>query len=245
MDKANILTRIKELFTSQEDYKFMDYKTMDGRILRCDGEGLDVGSKITEITADGEIPLEDGEYTLEDGMVLTIVGGIVDRMKESDESISEEDMKIEQDMTEVSTQEFSETTLLDGTKVRIDGDLAVGNKVEVEIDGEWRQAPEGQHNLADGRVIYVDADGMINEIQTPDTKKVDEVGMEEVFSSLELLLEKINTLTNELTSVKEENESLKSRVDMFAKAPSVEPINQSITLKNTTKEDKLKFFGNR
>jgi hypothetical protein len=245
MDKANILTRIKELFSTQEDYKFMDYKTMDGRILRCESDGLDVGSKITEITQDGEVPVEDGEYTLEDGMVLTIAGGMVDRMTESEDSIGEEDMKVEEVMNEVSTQEFSETTLLDGTKVRIDGDLAVGNKVEVEIDGEYVKAPEGQHNLADGRVIYVDADGMINEIQTPDTKKVDEVGMEEVFSSLELLLEKINSLTNELTSVKNENESLKSRIDMFAKAPSAEPINQKINLIKNSKEDKLKFFANR
>jgi len=242
MDKGKILTRIKELFTSQEGYTFMDYKTMDGRIMRC-ADSLDVGSDVTEITENGEVPLTDGDYSLEDGMVISVESGKVSSIKESEGSIEEEDMKVEEVME--STQEFAETTLLDGTKVRVDGDLAVGNRVEVEIDGEYVKAPEGQHNLSDGRVIYVDADGMINEIQTPDTKKVDEVGMEEVFGSLQLLLDKIDTLTNELTSVKEENESLKSRVDMFAKAPSTEPINQKINLTKNTKEDKLKFFSNR
>jgi len=242
MDKGKILTRIKELFTSQEEYKFMDYKTMDGRIIRC-ADSLYVGSDVTEITENGEVPLSDGDYSLEDGMVISVVSGKVSSIEESQYSIDGEDMKVEEVME--STQEFAETTLLDGTKVRVDGDLAVGNKVEVEIDGEYVKAPEGQHNLSDGRVIYVDADGMINEIQTPDTKKVDEVGMEEVFGSLQLLLDKIDTLTNELTSVKEENESLKSRVDMFAKAPSAEPINQKISLTKSTNEDKLKFFANR
>lgn len=247
MDKKNILTKIKELFSSVEDYAFADYKTADGRIIRCTDDSLDVGSGVVEITEDGEVPLESGEYILEDGMILYVEEGKVSEIKESEEAIDQEVMTEGEEMgTEEVKMEDLETELLDGTKVRVvGGELAVGAKVEVEKDGAYVQAPEGQHNLADGRVIYVDADGLINEIQTPDTKKEDEVGMSEVFSSLELLVNKIEELTSKVESLTNENTELKTRVDKFAAAPSTEPIKKTVELKKSDKDDLLKFFAKR
>lgn len=240
MDKKGILLKIKELFTEKTETKMgMDYRTLDGRIIRCYGEGLEIGDDVKEITPDGEMDLIDGEYTLEDGMTLTIADGkIMEAAEINAEDGTEDDGE--------SFAEYLETTLMDGTKVRVVGnELVIGAKVEVETPDGYVPAPEGQHNLADDRVIYVDADGVINEIQTPETKKEDEVGMEELFSSIELLVNEIQSMKSLIESVKLENKELKTRFNKFAEEPSEEPIKKTIDLKSNNKEDKLKFFAKR
>lgn len=241
MDKKGILLKIKELFTEKTETKMaMDYRTLDGRIIRCYGEGLEIGDDVKEITPDGEMDLIDGEYTLEDGMTLTVADGKIMEAAEINAEDGEDDGDGE------SFAEYLETTLMDGTKVRVEGnELVIGAKVEVETPDGYVPAPEGQHNLADDRVIYVDADGIINEIQTPDTKKEDEVGMEELFSSIELLVNEIQSMKSLIESVKSENKELKTRFNKFAEEPSEEPIKKTIDLKSNNKEDKLKFFAKR
>jgi hypothetical protein len=241
MDKKGILLKIKELFTEKTETKMaMDYRTLDGRIIRCYGEGLEIGDDVKEITPDGEMDLIDGEYTLEDGMTLTVADGKIMEAAEINAEDGEDDGDGE------SFAEYLETTLMDGTKVRVEGnELVIGAKVEVETPDGYVPAPEGQHNLADDRVIYVDADGIINEIQTPETKKEDEVGMEELFSSIELLVNEIQSMKSLIESVKSENKELKTRFNKFAEEPSEEPIKKTIDLKSNNKEDKLKFFAKR
>jgi hypothetical protein len=241
MDKKGILLKIKELFTEQTETKMgYDYRTLDGRIIRCYGTGLEIGDDVKEITPEGEMDLIDGEYTLDSGMTLNVADG---KIMEVSETAADD----QEDIAEgESFADYMETTLMDGTKVRVEGtELVVGAKVEVETPDGWVPAPEGQHNLADDRVIYVDAEGKINEIQTPDTKKVDEVGMEEVFSSMETLVNEIQNMKSLIESVKAENEELKTRFNKFAEEPSVEPIKKTIDLKSNNKEDKLKFFSKR
>lgn len=241
MDKKGILLKIKELFTEQTDTKMAyDYRTLDGRIIRCYGEGLEIGDEVKEITPEGEMDLIDGEYTLDGGMTLTVADGKVMEVSETASENEEEETEGE------SFAEYLETTLMDGTKVRVEGgELVVGAKVEVETPDGWVPAPEGQHNLADDRVIYVDAEGKINEIQTPDTKKEDEVGMEQLFSSIESLVKEVKGMRSIVEGLKVENEELKTRFNKFAEEPSAEPIKKTIDLKSNNKEDKLKFFSKR
>lgn len=245
MDKKGILTKIKELFSNTEESFAGDYKTQDGRIIRCYGEGLDVGAEVKEITAEGEMDIEDGDYILEDGVTLTVASGKITSVGEMVGDVEEEmgDMLPEE---EKDMMKDLETELMDGTKVRVlGGELVVGAKVEAEIDGKYVNAPEGQHNLADGRVIYVDADGLINEIQTPDTKKEDETGMEEVFSAISTLVDEVKSLRGELNSFKKENEALKTRVNKFAAEPSAEPLPTKVEFKSKSKSDILAFMSKR
>jgi hypothetical protein len=249
MNKKGILTKIKELF-AQEKMEG-DYKTQDGRIIRCYGEGLDVGEMVKEITADGEVDLPNGDYELEDGLILNVVDGKITNITEQTEaeeidvddvedSISMED----KDMVEKDKMGDLETTLMDGTKVRvIGGELAVGAKVEVEVDGTYVNAPAGQHNLADGRVIYVDAEGLINEIETPTTKREDEEGMAEVFTALTSLVDEVKKLRNEVKLVKKENTELKNNFSKFSKSPSEEPTKHEVKFSKQDKDAKLKFFA--
>jgi len=249
MNKASILGKIKELF-SAEEYSFADYKTADGRIIRCKSDSLDVGSELVEITADGEVPLTDGEYTLEDGLVLEVEGSKVIEMKSSEESISEEDMgyKNKEEEMEDEYKNQIDTKLVDGTEIRIlsKGEaVSVGDRVLVKDGEEYKTAPEGKHEVEGGLVVYTDAEGNINEIETKETEERDDTKLNEVFSSLEILMNELKSLKDELISVKNENEELKASVNKFAKAPSTEPLKQTVDLRKTTKEDKLKFFGNR
>lgn len=88
LEKAKIvLSEIENKLTDQkpvedekpvEEVKFMDAKTSDGQIIRCDMADFVVGAKVQIINEDGttsDIP--DGDYTLEDGRTLTIQGSVV------------------------------------------------------------------------------------------------------------------------------------------------------------------------
>jgi len=165
-DKSKIIGEIKDLLFGKKEVelKFIDAKSGED-ILRVEGEDFAEEMKVLLVTPEGLIPVKDGIYKLEDGRELEVLASKISKINMADEAeVNAED----------EVMDMAETTLMDGTKVKVDGDVKVGNKVEVEVNGEFVKAPEGQHNLADGRVIYVDADGLINEIETPDTKVVDE-----------------------------------------------------------------------
>ena len=66
-----------------------------------------------------------------------------------------------------TSMEFAEATLMDGTVISYDGDLAVGTAVFIVADGEQIPAPEGTHALGgelEGVSIVTDAEGIIVEI---------------------------------------------------------------------------------
>lgn len=66
-----------------------------------------------------------------------------------------------------TSMEFAEATLMDGTVISYDGDLAVGTAVFVVADEEQIPAPEGTHALGgelEGVSIVTDAEGVIVEI---------------------------------------------------------------------------------
>jgi hypothetical protein len=161
--------------------------------------------------------------------------------EETDEEMTE--TKMEKDKEE--KMKDLETTLLDGTKVRvIGGELQVGSKVEVEVEGKYVNAPEGQHNLADGRVIYVDAEGLINEIETPDTKKNEEENqMKEMYEALGKVVEEMKKLKMEISKVKKENTEMKNKFNAFSKAPSEEPTKHEPKFSSLQRDEKLKFFA--
>ena len=70
---------------------------------------------------------------------------------------------------------FAEYTLQDGTRISVEGELAVGSSVYVILeDGSLEQAPEGEHTIEDGTTIFVDAEGIINEVRSAETTAVAE-----------------------------------------------------------------------
>ena len=94
-----------------------------------------------------------------------------------------------------TSMEFAEATLMDGTVISYDGDLAVGTAVFVVADGEQIPAPEGTHALGgelEGVSIVTDAEGIIVEIiderapaeEAPAEEVVEEAASEVVEQSM-------------------------------------------------------------
>lgn len=141
--------------------------------------------------------------------------------------------------------------LTDGTEVKVlsKGDaISVGDMVLVKSGEEFVKAPEGQHMLEGGLVVYVDAEGYINELETEQTDANAETDMEELFGMIEKMADMVINLKNEIVGLKRVNQSLEERFDKFSKEPiseSFEEQNKPKINKTSTKEDKLNFFSNR
>jgi hypothetical protein len=230
-DKKSILSEIKNiLFGNVEDKKFKEAKSGDF-ILRVEGEDFAEGMDISLVTEEGLIPVEDGTYPLEDGRELVVAAGKIDKIEGE---VKEEE---EEEAPEIEV-ELAETELLDGTKVKVEGDVAVGSKVMVEKDGEYVKAPEGQHNLADGRVIYVDAEGLINEVETPDTKKEEELeAVVEAPAYVDETAGMTSSVTQEMFGDME-----KRMADMEEKIKEMEAVTKEMAKYAKSVEDKMEGF---
>lgn len=261
MDKKGVLLKIKELFTTAEKMEAQDYKTQDGRILRVMG-GLDVGTEVKELDSEGESDIEDGNYILEDGVVLMIHGGKIAEVTEiaNNEEEDEEEMgKMKDKMGDYGDKKEEEekdkmadynkeidTKLVDGTEIRIltKGDaVSVGDMVLVKVGEGYKEAPEGKHEVEGGLVVYTDAEGNINEIETKQTEEKDEEGMAEVFSAINTLVEEVKKLRGELKVIQTENEELKNKFSKFSKEPSTTPTKHEVKFNKLNKDEKLKFFA--
>lgn len=262
MDKKNILRKIKELFNKEVETEMANVMRIDGVAIYYEGTELVEGE--TKLFLDEEMtkPAPDGEHELEGGLIVNLKDGILLSVKEKMEEKEDEDddQGGEEDMgygygdkdKDKDMMEDLDTELMDGTKVRVSGGvLSVGKMVLVEKDGEYVKAPEGQHNLKDGRVIYVDEDGLINEIETSDTKKEEE-DMSELFNSISKLVDEVKSMkgnlsiTNKLLDkMKKENYELKEKFSKFSKEPSTQPTKHEVKFSKMDKDTKLKFFANQ
>lgn len=173
MDKKTILSEIKKLITFSTE-KFLDAKSVDGTIIRVEGDKFNVGLPLLVVTPDGLVPSKPGEIMLEDGTKIIVDEAGVITAVENPTEATPSDAPLE-----ASAENFADAKTLDGMNVKVEGDVAIGGKMTIEKDGEFVPAPEGQYNLDNGLVVYVDADGLINEIETPDTDKTTEEDMAE------------------------------------------------------------------
>lgn len=122
------------------------------------------------------------------------------------------------EVEETVEQKFEEATLVDGTIVKWEGELAEGVALVVVMPEGEVAAPDGIHELSDGTVVET-AGGLVVNIEAIDAQKEDEKD-EEMYDN-EFTSEMVNELiekavakyaeafTASLDLVKSENESLK------------------------------------
>lgn len=165
---------------------------------------------------------------------------------------------------------FSEATLLDGTVIQYDGELAVGTPVFV-MDADMNAIPasEGTYDLAgdmEGVQIVVDADGIITEVidareeapaDAPEDAPVEEAmsaeKVEEIISaklgafstSIEKIAEMMSAIVQENESFKSEIETLKNEFTAFKGTPT-DATNEKnkFSRQNTTLTARQKFLLN-
>lgn len=166
---------------------------------------------------------------------------------------------------------FSEATLLDGTAIQYEGELAVGTPVFVmDTDMNAIPASEGTYDLAgdmEGVQIVVDADGIITEVidarqelsdDTPEDAAPKEEAMsaekvEEIISaklgafstSIEKIAEMMSAIVEENESFKSEIETLKNEFTAFKGTPA-DATNEKnkFSRQNTTLTARQKFLLN-
>jgi hypothetical protein len=133
----------------------------------------------------------------------------------------------EEDKVEVK---MDEAKLSDGvTIVKWEGDLAMGSPLYVISEEGVTPAPDGTHELEDGRVI-VSQDGLITEVKTKEEEAEDEGETEieienfakvEDVKSIEVRLEAIEadstakTLVAKFEALKAENDTLKTSLKLM------------------------------
>ena len=158
--------------------------------------------------------------------------------------------------TEVVTREkMAEATLVDGTVVYTDGELAVGATLLIRTeDGvESPYAPEGIHETTDGQLIGVGPNGEIMDISdvagvTEDVvveamdevavvAEVPEVAVEPTAALLEGIAELIAPFTEEIATLTEEVIALKARFAVVAGEPAAKPIRNSFSENKQMKDE--------
>jgi hypothetical protein len=128
--------------------------------------------------------------------------------------------KINKNQENMKKLKFANYVLVDGTKILVEGELTTGSPVFIVTDAGAEQAAEGQYTLEDGTIIYVDAEGLINEIETAETevveeedmKKDEEIKVEKYQVTPEEIMVVVNPVLDEMRMIIAE---LQSRIDVL------------------------------
>lgn len=84
-----------------------------------------------------------------------------------------------EETTETVKEKFEDVVLADGTVGQVEPEVVVGAAVVVDMDGELLPAPDGKHELSDGRVISTEG-GVIVEVEEAEEEAEPEVEAESV-----------------------------------------------------------------
>lgn len=108
----------------------------------------------------------------------------------------------------------TEVEAQDGTKLKIEGDLAQGSKVTVlSQDGTEVPAPDGDILLKDGTTISI-KDELIVEVKAPEAPVLDDQPKEQPFAKeVQSLQTRITELSEKLSAYEKANAILMSRVE--------------------------------
>ena len=119
---------------------------------------------------------------------------------------------------------FLDAELVDGTKVRVDGELVADTAVfVVDAEGNETPAPDGEHLLSDEKTLVVTADGKIVEVkeveveveQVEEELVEEEIKMEVDESVVASLVEKVKLLEEMIEVLKAEHEQMMGEKKMF------------------------------
>ena len=153
-------------------------------------------------------------------------------------------------LTEVedsSKQSFATATLEDGTKITNDkgSEFADGDKVFVEVDGEKKPAPSGDHITESGMVITLDDESIITGMKRPDEAGEGSEGLaeeapveEEMSAEAEEKFEEVEEEKLEEEEKMEEMPSLEGIIEVIAEV--VEEKMADIKEKMGNMEEKMK-----
>jgi hypothetical protein len=176
--------------------------------------------------------------------------------KEAVEETTEETTK--EEMAETVKEKFEDIVLADGSVAVAEPDVSLGAAVVVSVDDEMVPAPDGNHELADGRVITTEG-GVITAIEEVEAEGEEPMGDEE---EEEMNIEKplneaqereakkiIESIVTERVfsmeaTLSEENEELKNKLERLETAfKGLLDLTEKLVEKPTTETAKKKRSG--
>ena len=175
--------------------------------------------------------------------------------KEVVEETTEETTK--EEMAETVKEKFEDIVLADGSVAVAEPDVSLGSAVVVSVDDEMVPAPDGNHELADGRVITTEG-GVITAIEEAeaeepmaDDEEEEEMNIEKPLNEAQereakKIIESIVTerVFSMEATLSEENEELKNKVAKLETAfKGLLELTEKLVEKPTTKTAKKKRSG--
>jgi hypothetical protein len=145
----------------------------------------------------------------------------------------------------LSPENFAEAKLVDGTVVKVEGDLVEGAAIKVVTEDAEIPAPDGVHELMDGTKVET-KDGIVVKVEKVEESPVVEEAMEEEVIETEVpaevssvaepvvaaiveailpVLEEVKDLAEEMKKMKVMMESYKNDFESFKKEPAGKKIN--------------------
>ena len=140
----------------------------------------------------------------------------------------------EETVEETIETQFAEETLVDGTVVKVEGELEVGKQLVVVTEEGDVAAPEGMHQTQSGKLITVDAEGVITSIEEAEAEEVtEEAAPEEAASQdfsevVESITEVVKPALDRINEVAAELEALKASFSAFKDEPAGNKITNNL-----------------
>jgi len=175
--------------------------------------------------------------------------------KEVVEETTEETTK--EEMAETVKEKFEDIVLADGSVAVAEPDVSLGAAVVVSVDDAMVEAPNGDHELADGRVITTEG-GVITAIEEPeaeepmaDDEEEEEMNIEKPLNEAQereakKIIESIVTerVFSMEATLSEENAELKNKLERLETAfKGLLDLTEKLVEKPTTKTAKKKRSG--
>ena len=140
----------------------------------------------------------------------------------------------EETVEETIETQFAEETLVDGTVVKVEGELEVGKQLVVVTEEGDVAAPEGMHQTESNKLITVDAEGVITSIEEADAEEVtEEAAPEEAASQdfsevVDSITEVVKPALDRINEVAAELEALKASFSAFKDEPAGNKITNNL-----------------
>lgn len=154
------------------------------------------------------------------------------------ETVETVEASVEETVEETIETQFAEETLVDGTVVKVEGELEVGKQLVVVTEEGDVAAPEGMHETQSGMLITVDAEGIITSIEeaTAEEPVAEEAPAEETpAEASQDFSEVVNSITDvvkpaldKINEVAAELEALKASFSAFKNEPAGSKITNNL-----------------
>jgi hypothetical protein len=222
----NPKTAIQEIKKLMVQFGFMSnepilasFKLEDNTILET--LELKAGNKITKLNDEYErVALESGKFRLVENFEIEVVNGTIKSVK----------------------QIFVDAKLIDGTKIKVEGDeLVEGAKVVVVTDEAEISAPDGLHELEGGLKVET-KEGVITRIEQVVSEEMEEVEVEGPKGSesevdmpdpmdefVALIKDMMEKISEKMKAMEDKVEEVKSDFNSFKKEPAGKKISDGKT----------------